>query len=138
MAKIRQLGMILDTGHVIEVIPQLLSWGIPKKPIDRNDEAIEWFESAGHGDLLKNMIIVQVPADNPGLADKIVQNITSGPGANSIEVSRKCTINHQTLGKFIRGERAAKRDKALPKELLGIYERTVAKVTAPEEPKTPF
>jgi hypothetical protein len=138
MVRIRQLKMTLDTGHEVEVVKQLLSWGVPKTPIDRGEEANDWFVESGHGDLLKNIIIVSVPAGDAALADKVVQNIRSGPGANVIELERKCTVHHQTLGRFIREERAAGRGNALPQELLGIYVRDVAKVKPPKRDNTPF
>lgn len=138
MVAARTLDTTLINGYRIKLEQKLLSWGIPKTPVDRNDEAITWFEESGNEDLLKNLVTIEMGAGDDALASAVIEHILAGPGGNSLVITRKKSVHHQTLGKFIRDERAAGRGGALPEELLGVYVRSVATVVPPKKIPTPF
>lgn len=127
MLEARTRSLTLMDGTVVEVVPKLLNWGFPK---GRETEGCAYLRRLGYPELIKHRIQVDVPAHQDAIAQRILQNIRSGPGANSVTITDNETIHHQTLGAFIR--RRDEEGVKLDENLLGVYRANVAKVTRPK------
>jgi hypothetical protein len=105
-----------DAGVRIKV-ETVIRAGISK---DRAADAFAWLRDNGHGSIIKNTVAVvfEDDADARVLAAKLRNTY--------LTVEEKPTVNHMTLGAFVRDMLAAGHD--VPLDLLGVYHQRVSKV----------
>lgn len=82
----------------------------------RQGEAFKWLEKNGHGDLIKNDLVIGFKKGEAKQAKALVTELRKR-GIN-VEVNR--SVNPQSLGAFCREQLAA--GKALPLDVLGVHQ----------------
>jgi len=86
-----------------------------KIPDDKREEAFEWFESQGHGDLIKSIINIVFGMQEHEERLRVMKILK----AAGIQYYTNESIHHQTLRAFVKRE--IKANHILPRELLGVY-----------------
>lgn len=86
-----------------------------KIPDERRLEALNWFEAAGHGDLVKSVITIQFGMQEHEERLKVMKLLTE----NHIQYYTNESVHHMTLKAFIKGE--LQRNHVVPMDLLGVY-----------------
>jgi len=86
-----------------------------KIPDDKRMEAFQWFESQGHGDLVKSVINIFFGMQEHERRLEVMALLD----AHGIQYYPNESIHHQTLRAFVKRE--IKKNHILPRELLGVY-----------------
>jgi hypothetical protein len=113
-AKLSSLTVEADGNHPAFVAERntVYSASIPQ---DKRLDAFQWFESQGHGDLIKSVITIQfgMQEHEKRLATmKLLDN-------HGVEYYTNESIHHMTLKAFVRHE--VKAGHIIPHDLLGVY-----------------
>lgn len=86
-------------------------------------QAHAWLRKNGHGDLIKNQLVVQIERGKDNIVGKLIDDIKKKYGIDS---ERKESVHAQTLGAFCREQLAAGAE--LPAALLGLHVQRVANI----------
>jgi hypothetical protein len=86
-----------------------------KIPEHLRQEALQWFEQTGHGDLVKAVIQIQFGMHEHERRLKVMKLLSD----NEVQFTTAETVHHSTLRAFV--EREIKKGSVLPHDLLGIY-----------------
>jgi hypothetical protein len=86
-----------------------------KIPEERRIEALNWFEAAGHGDLVKSVITIQFGMQEHTERLRVMKLLSD----HHVEYYTNESVHHMTLKAFIRTEVQA--GHVIPMDLLGGY-----------------
>jgi hypothetical protein len=86
-----------------------------KIPDERMKEALNWFESAGHGDLVKSLVVIMFGMHEHEERLKVMKLLSD----HNVQYGTKDSIHHMTLKAFVKGELT--NGRIIPMDLLGAY-----------------
>jgi len=108
----------LTDGSKITVKPYY-SMSIPE---ENREEAWNWLENRGHGDIVKHVLSIETRLSS----DQLLSEIRELAIRKNLDVSDKLGVHHMTGSAFVRRQLEAGKD--LPREMLGISTGFRAKV----------
>jgi hypothetical protein len=103
-----------DGNHPAFIAERTTVYG-GKIPEERRMEALNWFEAAGHGDLVKSVITIQFGMQEHEERLHVMKLLSD----NHIEYYTNESVHHMTLKAFVKGELRA--GHVIPMDLLGAY-----------------
>jgi hypothetical protein len=133
-----KLGMTefkLNNGFTIKVEKQYFA-NIPSpnsKDVDllaRRMEAFKWLRDQGHGDLIKQQVVVEC-----GREEDKAQRVINGLTKAGIDFKVNEDVHYQTLKAFVREQLESESEQPFPKAVFGAHEKRVAVVKAPKGKK---
>jgi hypothetical protein len=113
-AQISSISIDAKGNHPAFVAERATVYGA-KIPDERRLEALQWFESTGHGDLVKSVITIQFGMQEHEKRLKVMKLLD----AAGIEYYTNESVHHMTLKAFVKGE--LKKNHVVPMDLLGAY-----------------
>lgn len=116
----------LTSGEKVE----LKTTTVASIPGDRQEEAFQWLELNGHGDLIKRQVVVAFGRGEGERADALVQKLLETFPDQPLTDKR--SVHGQTLSAFVREQKA--QGVTLPDDLLGVFTRRFADVFTPKVP----
>jgi len=114
IAKISSVSVEADGNHPAFVAERGTVYGA-KIPDEKRMEAFQWFEQAGHGDLVKSVIQIVFGMQEHEERLRVMELLSD----NGIEFWNNETVHHQTLRAFVKREITAGR--VIPQDLLGVF-----------------
>lgn len=111
----------LRDGAAVELVTAYHA-SIPKA---RAPEAMAWFETNGHGSLVKHEIKVEFAKGEEKFFQKFLRDLKKRK--KPVKAAARDYVAPQTLGAFVREQIAA--GVSIPMELLGVFVRRYATVT---------
>ncbi len=113
-------GTILSVNNRhVQVVPQVQ---VSPKKADRQ-AVCDWLDETGEGGVVKRRIVLHVPLGEEEAAEEFLAKVTEFEGAFEKDV------HPQTLKSLVKAKLASADEEEIPKELLGLYEYFVTKVT---------
>jgi hypothetical protein len=103
-------------------------------PVASREEAMEWLEANGHGDIVKRQILIEFGKDEEKWAREFIAECRARDKKLNMQVKR--TVHPQTLQAWCREMVADGEDFDM--ELFGVYFRKWTKITRIEELIEPF
>jgi hypothetical protein len=113
-AKISSVSVEADGNHPAFVASRDTVYAA-KIPEEKRMEAFQWFESQGHGDLVKSVIQIVFGMQEHTERLKVMKLLSD----HSIEYWNNESIHHQTLKAFVKREIQA--GHIIPQDLLGVF-----------------
>jgi hypothetical protein len=113
-AKISSVSVDADGNHP-PFIAERSTVYTAKIPEEKRMEAFQWFEQAGHGDLVKSIIQIVFGMQEHEERLRVMKLLSD----NGIEYWNNESVHHQTLRAFVKRELQAGR--ILPQDLLGVF-----------------
>jgi len=113
-AGITRIDVDADGNHPAFVAKRATVYGA-KIPEERTKEALNWFESAGHGDLVKSLIVIMFGMQEHEERLRVMKLLSD----HNVQYGTKDSIHHMTLKAFVKGELT--KGRIIPMELLGAY-----------------
>ena len=113
-AGISSIAVDADGNHPAFVAKRSTVYGA-KIPDERNKEALNWFEAAGHGDLVKSLIVIMFGMQEHSERLRVMKLLTDA----HVQYGTKDSIHHMTLKAFVKTELQA--GHVIPMDLLGAY-----------------
>jgi len=113
-AGISSITVDADGNHPPFIAKRATVYG-GKIPEERRIEALNWFESAGHGDLVKSVITIQYGMHEHAERLRVMKLLSD----NHVEYYTNESVHHSTLKAFIRTE--IQQGHIIPMDLLGGY-----------------
>ena len=92
-------------------------------PADRASEAFAWLDANGHGDLIKNVITIELGRGDNETAKKVMAALKK----LDVDYSTKLTVPWNTLTAFVR-EQVEKYNKIPPLDILGAVIGQIVKL----------
>jgi hypothetical protein len=86
-----------------------------KIPDEKRQEAFEWFEQQGHGDLIKSVINIVFGMQEHEERLRVMKVLSDA----QVEYYTNESVHHQTLKAFVKRE--IQRGHIIPMDLLGVY-----------------
>jgi hypothetical protein len=86
-----------------------------KIPDERRIEALNWFEAAGHGDLVKSVITITFGMQEHEERLRVMKLLSE----NGVEYYTNESVHHMTLKAFVKKELTL--GHIIPQDLLGVY-----------------
>jgi hypothetical protein len=129
MLAVRMKKFELEDGSAVN-IKDVVRASIPKP---KSEEALDWLRDNGHGDLIKNVLVVTVDRGK----DNVVAAIKDAAiklGVEEENLETKTSVHPQTLSAFCRD--MLERGADVPSDLLGLYVGKEAVIKTPKEGKT--
>jgi hypothetical protein len=113
-AHISSITVDPDGNHPAFIAERTTTYG-GKIPEERRIEALNWFEAAGHGDLVKSVITIQFGMQEHEERLRVMKLLSE----HSVQYYTNESIHHMTLKAFIKHE--IKKGHVIPMDLLGGY-----------------
>ena len=113
-AKISSVTVEADGNHPAFVAERSTVYG-GKIPDEKRLEAFQWFEQAGHGDLVKSVIQIVFGMQEHEERLRVMELLSD----NDIEYWNNESIHAMTLKAFIKRE--LKAGRIIPQDLLGVF-----------------
>ena len=113
----------LDDGTKVEVKPFYSA----KIPISRTEEAFTWLRDNGHGDLIKNNVLLSFARSQDNEAKSLVAELRSK--GHNVKQTEK--VEPMTLKAFVKEQ--IQEGKNVPSEVFGVYVASKTKLTTKEE-----
>jgi hypothetical protein len=86
-----------------------------KIPDEKRLEALQWFEQAGHGDLVKSVISIQFGMQEHEERLRVMKLLAE----NNVQYYTNESVHHMTLKAFVKHE--IQKGHVIPMDLLGAY-----------------
>jgi hypothetical protein len=113
-AGITRVDVDADGNHPAFVAARATVYGA-KIPDERTKEALNWFEAAGHGDLVKSLIVIMFGMQEHEERLRVMKLLSD----HHVQYGTKDSIHHMTLKAFVKKELT--HGRIIPMELLGAY-----------------
>ena len=113
----------LDDGTKVEVKPIYSA----KIPISRTEEAFTWLRDNGHGDLIKNNVMVTFQRKQDNEAKSLVAELRDK--GHNVKQAEK--VEPMTLKAFVKEQ--IQEGKNVPSDVFGVYVASKTKLTTKEE-----
>jgi len=113
----------LDDGSKVEVKPFYSA----RIPISRTEEAFTWLRSNGHGDLIKNNVMLSFARTQDNEAKALVEDLRSK--GHTVKQTEK--VEPMTLKAFVKEQ--IQGGKNVPSDVFGVYVASKTKITTKEE-----
>ena len=113
----------LDDGTKVEVKPFYSA----KIPISRTEEAFTWLRDNGHGDLIKNNVMVTFQRKQDNEAKSLVAELRDK--GHNVKQAEK--VEPMTLKAFVKEQ--IQEGKNVPSDVFGVYVASKTKLTTKEE-----
>lgn len=116
----------LDSGAIVK-IKEFVACSIKK---ETQDEAWAWLRAEGHGDIIKNNVVVNFGKETDHLTsvflDVVREWIATRNEAKAIGCETKTSVHYQTLAKFTR--EMLEKGEILPDRLFSVYHGQKAEI----------
>ena len=96
-------------------------------PISRTEEAYTWLRSNGHGDLIKNNVMLSFGRNQDNEAKSLVEDLRSK--GHTVKQTEK--VEPMTLKAFVKEQ--IQNGKNVPSDVFGVYVASKTKLTTKEE-----
>jgi len=113
----------LNDGTKVEVKPFYSA----RIPISRTEEAYTWLRSNGHGDLIKNNVMLSFGRNQDNAAKSLVEDLRSK--GHTVKQTEK--VEPMTLKAFVKEQ--IQNGKNVPSDVFGVYVASKTKLTTKEE-----
>ena len=113
----------LDDGSKVEVKPFYSA----RIPVSRTEEAFTWLRDNGHGDLIKNNVLLSFARSQDNEAKSLVAELRSK--GHNVKQTEK--VESMTLKAFVKEQ--IQEGKNVPSEVFGVYVASKTKITTKEE-----
>ena len=113
----------LDDGSKVEVKPFYSA----RIPVSRTEEAFTWLRDNGHGDLIKNNVLLSFARSQDNEAKSLVEELRSK--GHNVKQTEK--VEPMTLKAFVKEQ--IQEGKNVPSEVFGVYVASKTKITTKEE-----
>ena len=113
----------LNDGTKVEVKPFYSA----RIPISRTEEAYTWLRSNGHGDLIKNNVMLSFGRNQDNEAKSLVEDLRSK--GHTVKQTEK--VEPMTLKAFVKEQ--IQNGKNVPSDVFGVYVASKTKLTTKEE-----
>ena len=113
----------LEDGTKVEVKPFYSA----RIPISRTEEAYAWLRSNGHGDLIKNNVMLSFGRNQDNEAKSLVEDLRSK--GHTVKQTEK--VEPMTLKAFVKEQ--IQNGKNVPSDVFGVYVASKTKLTTKEE-----
>ena len=113
----------LDDGTKVEVKPFYSA----RIPVSRTEEAFTWLRSNGHGDLIKNNVMLSFGRNQDNEAKSLVEDLRSK--GHTVKQTEK--VEPMTLKAFVKEQ--IQQGKNVPSDVFGVYVASKTKLTTKEE-----
>lgn len=113
----------LNDGTTVEVKPFYSA----KIPISRTEEAFTWLRDNGHGDLIKNNVMVTFQRKQDNEAKSLVAELRDK--GHNVKQAEK--VEPMTLKAFVKEQ--IQNGKNVPSDVFGVYVASKTKLTTKEE-----
>jgi hypothetical protein len=113
-AGLSRIDVDADGNHPPFVAERSTVYGA-RIPDEHRQEALEWLDNNGHGDLVKAVITIQFGMQEHEARTRVMQLLT----ANNVEYSASVSVHWATLKAFVK--RQIQGSKIIPMSLLGAF-----------------